>query len=142
MNDKKNEVEKKNRHIDKLIILISVILISIVGVFMLMAEQAEISNVSKGSIHAVTLSGTEQFASAEEPAEIQTEAQPNQENKVNINTATKTELILLNGIGDKKAESIIAYRKETPFKTIEEFMNVDGIGRKTYEKNKDSICVK
>lgn len=61
--------------------------------------------------------------------------------KVNINTATKEELMTLSGIGESKAEEIITYRKSTPFKTIEDLKNVSGIGDATYEQIKNHITV-
>lgn len=61
---------------------------------------------------------------------------------VNINTANKEQLLTISGIGDSKAESIIAYREEHGnFKTIEEIKNVSGIGDSLYEKIKNSITV-
>jgi competence protein ComEA len=62
--------------------------------------------------------------------------------KININTASQKELVTLNGVGEKIAERIIEYRKDHPFKTIEELMNVKGIGQKLFEKNRDLISVK
>ena len=62
--------------------------------------------------------------------------------KVNINKATIKELDSLNGIGYKKAEAIIEFRKTHPFKKIEDIMKVRGIGFKTFEKIKDEIEVK
>ena len=41
----------------------------------------------------------------------------------------------------KKAEAIIEYRSKRPFKSASDIMNVKGIGQKTYEKIKGSICV-
>lgn len=65
-----------------------------------------------------------------------------QKNKVNINTATQTELETLNGIGPSIALKIINYRKENgKFKNIEEIKNVPGIGESKYEAIKDNICV-
>lgn len=62
---------------------------------------------------------------------------------VNINTATAEELQTLPGIGPSKAETIIAYREENGgFQTIEDMMNVSGIGEKSFEKLKSSITVK
>ena len=62
--------------------------------------------------------------------------------KVNINTATVTQLQRLEGIGEKRAQDIIDYREQNgPFKSIEDIMNVSGIGEKTYEKFKDNIEV-
>ena len=61
---------------------------------------------------------------------------------ISINTATKDELMNLNGIGASKAEAIIRYREENgSFKTIEDIMNVSGIGELAFEKIKDSITV-
>ena len=60
---------------------------------------------------------------------------------VNINTASAEELMSLNGIGEKTAEAIIEYRKNTPFEKPEDIMNVKGIGEKKYENIKNSICV-
>lgn len=63
-------------------------------------------------------------------------------NKININTGTKEQLITLNGIGDSKADAIIKYRDENGlFKSIEDILNVSGISKTIYEKIKDSITV-
>ena len=61
---------------------------------------------------------------------------------VNINTATASELCTLSGIGDSRAQDIIAYRQEHgPFLTIEDIKNVSGIKDTIYNKNKDDIKV-
>ncbi|MGB9769617.1 MULTISPECIES: helix-hairpin-helix domain-containing protein [Caldisericum] len=62
--------------------------------------------------------------------------------KININSATKEELMTLPGIGEVKANAIIDYRtKNGPFKSIHDIVNVSGIGEKTFEKIKDLITV-
>ena len=60
---------------------------------------------------------------------------------VNLNTATKKELMSLDGIGDKKAEEIIKYREKTPFTKPEDLKNIKGIGDKLFDKIKDKIEV-
>lgn len=65
----------------------------------------------------------------------------NKDTKVNINTATIDELMTLSGIGESKAKSIIKYREETPFKTIEELKNVQGIGDNLFAQIKENITV-
>ena len=69
-----------------------------------------------------------------------TNSSPNRTGKININTASKEELMTLSGIGEVKAQAIIDYRtKNGPFKDTHEIVNVSGIGEKTFEKIKDSI---
>jgi competence protein ComEA len=61
---------------------------------------------------------------------------------VNLNAATATELEVLPGVGAKTALRIVEYRqKNGPFKKIEELMNVQGIGEKTFLKLKPQLSV-
>lgn len=63
-------------------------------------------------------------------------------NKVNINTASKEELIAINGIGTTVASAIISYREDNgPFTYLEQIMEVPGIGNATYEKIKNYITI-
>lgn len=63
--------------------------------------------------------------------------------KININTADENQLQTLTGIGPAKAQKIIEYRESNGgFKSIEEIMNVSGIGEKTFENIKENICVR
>lgn len=64
------------------------------------------------------------------------------DSKININTATKDELMTLNGIGDAKAAAIIEYREQKGlFSSIEDIINVTGISETIYDKIKDNIKV-
>ena len=61
---------------------------------------------------------------------------------VNLNTASKEQLMTLTGIGESRAEDILRYRQESGgFQAIEEIMNVPGIKESAYLKIKDSITV-
>jgi len=61
---------------------------------------------------------------------------------VNLNTATKEELIALPGIGPAKAQAILDYRKANgAFKSVEELKDVKGIGAKRFEKLKGELTV-
>ena len=63
--------------------------------------------------------------------------------KVNINTADKELLCTLPGIGNTRAESIIAYRENHGgFSHIEDIMKVSGIKENSFQKIKEYIVVK
>ena len=63
---------------------------------------------------------------------------------ININTADKESLMSeIKGVGEKRAEAIIAYREEHgPFKSIEELAEVRGVGPSIVESNMDNISIK
>ena len=63
--------------------------------------------------------------------------------KVNINEASKTELMKLAGVGAGSAQKIIEYREaHGPFKKAQDLEKVDGIGKGVLEKNSGRITVK
>ena len=62
--------------------------------------------------------------------------------KININTATVEQLMQLERVGPKYAQRIVDYRENVaPFDKPEDIMKVPGIGKKTWEANKDRIVV-
>ncbi len=64
------------------------------------------------------------------------------EGKININSASLSQLDSLPGIGSTYAQRIIDYRQANGgFKNIEEIKNVKGIGDKTFEKFRDLITI-
>ena len=61
---------------------------------------------------------------------------------VNINTASKDELIALPGIGPSKAQAILDYRAQHGgFKSVDELKDVKGIGAKRFEKLRAEVSV-
>lgn len=64
-----------------------------------------------------------------------------QKNKININSASKEELMTLPNVGEKRAQAILDYRQENRFEKIEDIKNVSGIGDKYFEAMKDLITV-
>ena len=77
---------------------------------------------------------------AEEISAGATSKEEAKEGKVNINTATVEELKTLKGVGEKKAEAIIEYRKKNgSFQTKEDLMKVRGIGKKLFESFQERI---
>jgi competence ComEA-like helix-hairpin-helix protein len=63
------------------------------------------------------------------------------EGVVNINTASEDELRLLPGIGPAKVRSILAYRRQHPFRTVEELVRIKGIGRKMVRRLRLHLAV-
>lgn len=68
---------------------------------------------------------------------IQTNASP----IININTASKEDLMKLDGIGEKTADKIIEYRSNNGFSKIEDIMNVPGIGEQKFKQIQDEISI-
>ena len=61
---------------------------------------------------------------------------------LNLNTATKEELVALSGIGPAKAQAIIDYRSQHGgFKSVDELKDVKGIGARRFEKLKAELTV-
>lgn len=60
---------------------------------------------------------------------------------ININTADKEALMsTIKGVGDTKAEAIIAYREENGgFKSIDDLANVKGIGQTIVDKHREQL---
>lgn len=59
---------------------------------------------------------------------------------ININTATATELMMLPGIGEQKAAAIIEYRRlHGKFSSLDQLININGIGEKSLKDIEDFI---
>ena len=62
--------------------------------------------------------------------------------KIDINTADVKTLILVKGIGEKKAKQIVDYRqKHGPFKSVDDLLKIKGIGEKSLKKLKNYLKV-
>lgn len=98
-----------------------------------MSASDTVSNDNINNDVILTISETEVFS----------EKSSNTENgKININMATAHELRKIDGIGETKAAAIIEYREEHgPFSSVDDLVNVSGIGEKTVEKIRNMITV-
>lgn len=85
-----------------------------------------------------------QSGGASKPTEsTDTAVKPSAVAPVELNSATKEELMGLPGIGESRAEAIIAYREaHGAFTEVDELTEVEGIGEKTLEKLREYVTVK
>ena len=59
---------------------------------------------------------------------------------ININSADKAALMEIKGVGEKRAEAIIAWREQNgPFKSVDELASVTGIGQTIVDENRASL---
>jgi comEA protein len=61
--------------------------------------------------------------------------------RIDLNSATASELESLPGVGPAKAQAILAHRETAPFKSTEELIDVKGIGEKLFAQLKDRVTV-
>jgi competence protein ComEA len=78
----------------------------------------------------------------DKPYETTTKKEP-AERSINLNSASREDLMKISGIGDKTAGNILSYReKNGKFKVIDELMNVKGIGEAKFAKFKKYLFIK
>ncbi len=124
--------------IDRLLLCILVIcVLGVIGII----EKDKLLYHTKGEHIVIQLD--EQVSAIEIPEipEKTEESETENTEKVDINTASKEQLMTLKGIGDKLSDNIIAYRSIQKFENIEDIKNVDGIGDKKFEDIAENICV-
>lgn len=106
--------------------------------------------VTERAVPGPASSGVQERPSAAQPSAARRETQARQDTAsgqtrngpVNLNTATREELMTLSGIGEVKADAILAYRAENgAFQSVEQLLEVSGIGEKTLEKLRAQVCV-
>ncbi|GLB46991.1 competence protein [Philodulcilactobacillus myokoensis] len=80
--------------------------------------------------------------SSSQTSDISGSSSDSTSNKINLNTADENELQKINGVGEKKAQKILDYRKEHgDFNKIEDIKNIPGFGDRSFDNIKNFICV-
>ena len=118
---------------------ITFILIS--SVFVLLSVCIVLSVLLYRQSNAILIKDTTSVSVETEFSQITVQPEPVKD-KININTASKEELMTLSGIGEVIAQRIIEYRDEHgKFSSIEGIKNVTGIGEVRFSNIKDQITV-
>lgn len=105
-------------------------------------SQDEISSLGESSDLLIIKESSQSSSDERDNSAAISASEPNVSKKININTAPASELVRLKGIGEVKAAAIIKYRNENGgFKSVDELINVSGIGKKTLEKIRDYVTV-
>ena len=127
--------------------IVTMLVIVLINVFPPLEEAVIIDDQSSVSSSSVVIregninSSPDKSSSSVSDTEKSSSGEP-QDIKININTASVSELMTLDGIGEVKAKAIVEYRTENgDFKSIDDLVLVSGIGEKTLEKNRDRITV-
>ncbi len=128
--------------------VITILVVFLVNMFPPLKEAEIINDSSSYSESSLEATKENNFGSSSDPFDSNSGGAHNsissepQSGKININTASVSELMTLDGIGEAKAKAIVEYREANGyFKSVNDLTLVSGIGEKTLEKNRDRITV-
>lgn len=112
---------------------------------LIIAIGSSITYMNKGNV--IIERGNNEVKAANEamalPVEVEKTEEKEEKGKVDLNTATRDELQIAPGIGPAKADAIIKYREEYGnFTSVDELIEISGIGEKTLAKIRDYYVVK
>lgn len=136
----------KNLRIELVALLLVAVGAVLLDISFLSAPEGSVQIAVEQAVFAGALLEGGDGVAAGEPAAAQNTAPlsaSEQREKINLNTATAAELETLPGIGESRAAAIVAYREEHgAFQSVEELLEVPGIGEATLEKVRDMAEVR
>lgn len=139
----KEKAVKSDRKQTEILIGISLIIIAAIIMVIALYQPRVTSDVdSSKSIEQTNYNAVPQSSSVSVEQTIAALADDNENIVINLNDCTAQDLMKLKGIGESKANAIIAYRNVIgSYSNTEEIKNISGISDKIYESIKDNITV-
>lgn len=136
----KNTV-KSDKHQSKILIGISLIIVGIIILYIALS-QPKVTSKTELSESVSSVSVAEDSTVSTTKSSSSSKIEKDENAVVNINTCTPEELMQIPGIGESKANAIVAYRNIIgSYSDTEEVKNISGFGDKFYESIKDNITV-
>ena len=126
------EMKDKTKLKEIIWICLTIAVITGIGSWLLYADQKREGTFGEDYIY--TEADPSAVRSVPTPSPEPTAEPVAEENKVELNTATKEELMTLPGVGEGLADRIIAQREKMPYKQPRDLKKVSGIGDKKFKK--------
>lgn len=132
---------KSDKHQSEILIGVSLIIVGVIILYIALSQPKVISKTeSSENISSVSSVEESTFSAAKSSSSSKIEKDENA--VVNINTCTPEELMQIPGIGESKANAIVAYRNVIgSYSNTEEVKNISGFSDKFYESIKDNITI-
>ena len=106
------------------------------------SNESQESNESRKSSEVIESKESNESSESSESRKNKSASSKNNNSRINLNTATLTQLQTLKGVGPKTAARIIAQRKRVgSFKSLEDLLQIKGIGPKTLNKFRGIVYV-
>lgn len=140
-NQTKSTVKSDKRQ-SEILIGISLIIVGIIILYISLSQPKVISKSKSSESVSSVATVDDTTLTAEESSSSSAKIEKDENVVVNINTCSPEELMQIPGIGESKANAIVAYRNVIgSYSSTEEVKNISGFSDKFYESIKDNITV-
>lgn len=133
---------KSDKRQSEILIGVSLIIVGAIILYIALSQPKVVSKTEPSESASAVITVDESVLTAENSSSSSAKVEKDENAVVNINTCTPEELMQIPGIGESKANAIVAYRNVIgSYSSTEEVKNISGFGDKFYESIKDNITV-